>query len=70
MFIYNAVLESVICGTTEINACDLPLNIKHVSSLNPTSSCIYMQEEYDVSMQSLLKMSGETVSFYFGIPLC
>ena len=68
MFIYNAVLESVLCGTTEINTCDLPLKIKHLNSLNPTSSCTYMQEEYDVSMQSLLKISGQTVSFYFSIP--
>ena len=68
MFIYNAVLESVLCGTTEINTCDLPLRIKHLNSLNPTSSCTYMQEEYDVCMQSFFKMSGQTVSFYFGIP--
>ena len=67
MFIYNAVLESVLCGTTEINTCDFPLKIKHLNNLNPTSSCTYMQEEYDVRIQSLFKVSGQTV-FYFGIP--
>jgi len=47
VFLYNALLESVLCGNTEVNTCDLPARIKHLNSLNPASSTTYMQEEYE-----------------------
>lgn len=47
IFVYDALLESVACGNTEVFTNDIPTRIKHLCSINPGTTRTYMQEEFE-----------------------
>ena len=47
IFAYNAILEAVCCGNTEISTDDLPSTMKQLEQINPTTAATYLQEEFE-----------------------
>ena len=53
IFIYDALLEAVICGDTEVNVKDLSNRMKSLEQINPETNKTLLEEEFEVSSSPL-----------------
>ena len=50
MFIFDAILESITCGDTQIPAAKLPSALQKLGCVNPQTGLTGFQQQFDVSI--------------------
>ena len=69
MFIFDAILESIICGNTQIPTATLHLALKQLSSVDPETGKTGFQQQFDVSfhLQMALPVSVHLLFTCLGV---
>ena len=51
MFLYDAVLEAIICGETEMSTENFTSNIQKLKRINPITHCTIMESQFGLLHQ-------------------